>query len=218
MTRYIPAVLAAATLLALTAPTHAQTERNQKLLGTWTRHSDGCKVKLDIKPEVLRCTVTIAEGYAITVEADYVVSKDGVLLGIVRGPKTPKAAKKDDDDDPLSKRLFYLQLSADEKSLLVSNLNYGDNGDDKTKEVLEGKYHRTESKHPTTRPSAQYLQHPPDYCAPATDPSPARTKKKRSALNPDCRTSEVLPPCPELPQIEPGQLPVTPERVHGGIQ
>jgi hypothetical protein len=210
MTRYITAVLAAVTLVALAVPARAQTERNQKLLGTWTRHADGCKVRLDIKPDVLRCTVTIAEGYSISVEADYVVSKDGVVLGIVRGPKTLKAAKKDDDDDPLSKRLFYLQVSADEKSLMVSNLNCGDNGDDKTKEVLEGKYHRTESKHThasattgMTLPSPDYLQHPPAYYPPATpEPGPAKTKADPKAKEPERRIGELLNQSEDLRNIE----------------
>lgn len=146
MARSIPTILATATLLALTASAPAQSERNQKYLGTWTRHADGCKVKLEVKPETLRCTVTFEEGYAITVEADYVVSKDGVLLGILHDPKNGKAAKKDKDDDPLNKRLFYFQISADDKALVIGDLNYGDSGDDKVKEVLEGKYHKVEGK------------------------------------------------------------------------
>jgi hypothetical protein len=248
MTRYIPAFLAAATLLAAAAPTPAQTEHNAKWLGTWIRHADGCKVKLDIKPDVLRCTVTIEEGYAVSVEADYVVSKDGVLLGIVRGPKVQKASKKDkDDDDPVSKRLFYLQISADEKSLVVSDLNYGDNGEDKVKDVLEGKYHRTESKHtraaaapamtlpsgsyeqyPSTRPGSSYLQHPPQYCPPATEPTPAKSKTDTKTRKAEPRISELLVPAGEPPPIEyygqqrwfpnvPSQT-TPPERVHGGIQ
>jgi hypothetical protein len=233
MARYLSAVLAAASLLALTAATQAQSERTQKLLGSWSRHADGCKVQLEVKPDSLRCTVTTEDGFAISVNADYVVSKDGILLGILHA-RPAKKKDKDKDDDGLSKRLFYLQVTADEKALVISDLNYGDGDDDKMKEVLEGKYHKTEGKRaaraaasPTpTLPSARYLQHPPQYSPPATDASPMKAgQKPTSASNP--RVSELLNQSEDQVQIlhdwervwlpdEPSHL--TPERVHGGIK
>jgi hypothetical protein len=232
MARSIPAVLAV--LLAMTAFAPAQSERNLRFLGTWTRHADGCKVKLDVKPETLRCTITIEEGYAISVEADYVVSKDGVLLGILHGPRNGKAAKGDKDDDPLAHRLFYFRVSADEKSLVIDNLNYDSSGDDKVKEVLEGKYHKAEGKgHKAVStctplmPTEHYLQHPPNYNPPAAPVSPMKTKKTTYSDDPNRRIEKLLKQSEDLPNIEqeweriyifdqPSHL--TPERVHGGIQ
>jgi hypothetical protein len=179
MARWITAVLAASSLLALGAPSQAQQEHAQKLQGTWVRRADGCKVRLEVKPESLRCTVTTEEGMAITVDADYVVSKDGILLGILRAPLAGKAA----DDDAVTKRLFYLQFAAEDRSLVVKDLEYQDSHDgDKMKELLEGKYHKTETRHARagqkdglTLPSAHYLQHPPLYCPPADGPEPAKS-------------------------------------------
>jgi hypothetical protein len=217
MARNLTVVLAAATLLALTAATQAQTEqRSAKLVGTWTRKADGCKVKLEVKPETLRCTVTPEVGYAVTVAADYVVSKDGVLLGILHAGK----AGKKGDEDALSKRLFYFQFRADDKALVIQDLNY--DGDDQTKEVLEGRYHRAEGK-PAARadgkpaltlPSGRYLQHPPRYCPPPVPANPGQPEKADGASEARRGMSE------SLNRFWLGEEPLhlTPERVHGGIQ
>jgi hypothetical protein len=194
MARNLTVVLAAATLLALTAATQAQSERSAKLLGTWTRKADGCKVKLEVKPETLRCTVATEEGYAVTVVADYVVSKDGVLLGILHAGKAGKSG----DEDALSKRLFYFQFRADDKALVIQDLNY--EGDDKTKEVLEGRYHRAEGKPAAkadgkpalTLPSGHYLQHPPLYCPPPAPANPRQTEEGDHTSEAVRRASEWL--------------------------
>ena len=231
MARYTRAVLAAASLLALAAPSQAQHEHAQKLQGTWVRRAEGCKVKLEIKPECLRCTVTTEDGMAITVDADYVVSKDGILLGILRAPVAAKAS----DDDAMGKRLFYFQFTAEDRSLVVQDLQYKDSHDgDKMKDLLEGKYHRAEAKHARgeatdglTRPSTHYLQHPPAYCPPAPETSPAKTENEPTGNEPGCRTSELLKQSRDLRKIEqewetfivaPEPSHLAPERVHGGVQ
>jgi hypothetical protein len=231
MARCVTAILAAAGLLALAGSGQAQQERTQKLQGTWVRRADGCKVRLEVKPESLRCTVTTEEGMAITVDADYVVSKDGILLGILRVPQAGKAA----DDDAVTKRLIYLGFAAEDRSLVVKDLAYKDSHDgDKMKELLEGKYHKVEGKHARaeakrglTLPSTHYLQHPPAYCPPAVEPGPAKTTNEPKGNEAERRTSELLKQCEELRKIEreweriwftdePSHL--TPERVHGGVQ
>jgi hypothetical protein len=144
MARYTRAILAAASLLALAAPSQAQHERAEKLQGTWVRMAEGCKVKLEVKPDHLRCTMAMEEGMAVSVDADYLVSKDGILLGLLRTPMVPNAA----DVDAVNRRLFHFQFSADDRSLTIKEVCYKDSQDgDKMKGVLEGKYHRTDAAH-----------------------------------------------------------------------
>jgi hypothetical protein len=231
MARCVTAILAAASLLALAAPGQAQQERAQKLQGTWVRKDVGCKVKLEVKPASLRCTVTMEEGVAMTVDADYVVSKDGILVGILRAPMDPNPA----DTDAVNRRLFYFQFTAEDRSLTVKDLRYKDSQDgDKMKELLQGKYHKAEAKHARaeakgsmTLPSAHYLQHPPAYCPPSIEPSPAKRKNEPKGNEAERRTSELLKESEDLRKIEqewervwftdePSHM--TPERVHGGVE
>jgi hypothetical protein len=224
MARYTRAVLAAASLLALAAPSQAQHEHAQKLQGTWVRRAEGCKVKLEVKPEGLRCTMTTEEGMAITVDADYVVSKDGILLGILHTPVAPNAA----DADAVNRRLFYFQFTAEDRSLVVKDLQYKDSHDgDKMKEVLEGKYHRTEGAHKSQ------ASHPSkgSRTKAQTSQAPADSGNTGCVINayssdPNRRISELLLDSENLRQIEyeweqiwytdePSHM--TPERVHGGI-
>jgi hypothetical protein len=195
MARYTRAVLAAASLLALAAPSQAQHEHAQKLQGTWVRMAEGCKVKLEVKPDHLRCTMTTEEGMAISVDADYVVSKDGILLGLLRTPVAPNAA----DVDAVDRRLFHFLFSAEDRSLTIKDVCYKDSHDgDKMKGVLEGKYHRTEAKHARggspldrlTMPTMGYLQHPPAYCAPDPDLDPAKLWTEPKGNEPARRTGE----------------------------
>jgi hypothetical protein len=100
-------------------------------------------VKLDVKPDRLHCTVTGPDGVAIVLDADYVVSKDGVVVGILRA----KTAVKPNDEDALKDRLFYFRVLARERALRVSDLNCGGDDDGQTRDVLEGTYMRHDGKH-----------------------------------------------------------------------
>jgi hypothetical protein len=206
MARYIPAILAAASLLALAAPGRAQQDRAEKLQGTWVRRDEGCKVRLEVRPASLRCTVTMEEGVAMTVDADYVISKDGILVGILRAPLDPNPA----DTDGVNRRLFHFQFTAEDRSLTVKDLHYKDSQDgDKMKELLQGKYHkvetkqaRAEQKRGLTMPSAHYLQHPPLYYPPAVDQGPAKTKNEPQGNEAEPRTSELLKQFRNVPDFE----------------
>jgi hypothetical protein len=142
MARCTQIVLTAALLCGTAALGRAD---ESPLLGTWTHRADDHKVRLEIKADGLRCTITADDGCAVTVNADYVTSRDGVVLGIIRAKK---AEKKGDEED-LNKRLFYFRVAVDEKTLVVSDLNYGGDAKDKTKELIEGKYRKVESKNAT---------------------------------------------------------------------
>jgi hypothetical protein len=142
----------------------------------------------------LRCTVALQEGVALSVEADYTVSKDGILFGILR---TKKLAKSDGNPDGMEHRLFYCRFAYDEQTLTLSDLNCGEEVDhNKMRELIEGKYRKVadEEGRPTTRVSKRQSSRnrtllPPPACAPmcpyplpptpvsGTQPTPAQKKK-----------------------------------------
>jgi hypothetical protein len=137
-------IILTAALLSSTAALGRADE--SPLVGTWTHRADDHKVRLEIKPESLRCTLTGGEGISGSVNADYVASKDGVVLGIIRAGK---AEKKGDGPEDLNKRLFFFRIAVDDKSLVISDLNYAGELGDKMKPLIEGKYRRLENKNAT---------------------------------------------------------------------
>jgi hypothetical protein len=197
----------------------AQDTDSRKPLGTWVHHSDEYKVTFDVKPETLRCTVSGEGGLSISVTADYVVSPDGLLFGVIR---TRKAERKKEEDDDVEKRLFYCRFAVEKNNLILSDVAYGDEKD-KIKDVLEGKYRKVEKKNSATSSTTNSV--------PATTQSYKPRTKTSSSLkystDPNRRLSELLKQSEDLPQIEhvwdriwftdqPSHL--TPERVRGGIQ
>jgi hypothetical protein len=207
MTQYTRTTLAVAVLLAAAAA--APAEEAQKPLGTWVRHIEGHKVNFDVKPDTVRCTITEG-GYAISVDADYIVSKDGVLLGIIR----TRGADKKAEENELDKRLFYCRFAVEKNALVISDLNVG--GDkDKVKELVEGRYKKLAEKHPSPVSASSYK------------PKAPKTGANAYAGNPEDRIKELLiqsdfsgpigyGPVPTTPTDKPSGMP--PVRVHGGIQ
>jgi hypothetical protein len=195
----------------------AQDTDSRKPLGTWVHHTDDYKVTFDVKPDTVRCTVSGEGGLSFSVTADYVVSPDGVLFGIIR---TRKAEKKKDDDGDVEKRLFYCRVTMEKNHLVLSDVAYGEDKD-KIKEVIEGKYHKIEKKSSATSSAPVVV--------PTTSYKP-RTKVSSSnkySADPNRRIADLLKQSEDLIQIEndwdriwftdqPSHL--TPERVHGKIE
>jgi hypothetical protein len=142
MTRWF---LPAAVLTALATASPAQESHPPAAVGTWTRTAEEHKVKLEIKAEVLRLIISGSDGASVSLTADYALSKDGILLGILR-THAADAKDKGDADDRLNKRLFYFRVAADDKTLTVSDVNYGKSGGDEIKGLVEGKYRRVKTK------------------------------------------------------------------------
>src|SRR6266511_1967466 len=181
MTQYPRTTLAVAVLLAAAATAPAQD--SLKPLGTWVRHVEGHKITFDVKPDAVRCTITEG-GYAISVDADYIVSKDGVLLGIIR----TKGADKKAEENELDKRLFYCRFAIEKNGLVISDLNVG--GDkDKVKEFVEGRYRKVAEKH-ASPVSTSYK------------PKAAKTGAKVRPGTPEDRIKEFLKQSEDLRRIE----------------
>jgi hypothetical protein len=159
MTRNL--LLALALLVAMTVSLRAE-ESAEKPIGTWTRTTTvddhPVKVKIEVKADTIRCTVRTAEGLAretITIEADYFVTRDGLLLGVVPlGQGEKKAPEKESLKETLKERGFACRFKITKHGLVVSEVITGSDTDENTKKVLEGKYHKAEERPTTCRQRA----------------------------------------------------------------
>jgi hypothetical protein len=154
MTRKTLTALAALVLLvAATSPLRAYDPLAH--VGTWTRTATiddhEVKIKLEVKDNTIRCTIHTTEGpvaSTLTVEADYLVTKDGVLVGVLRGGKKPqKGAGKEDPKDSIKDRVFACHFTIEKgaNALVVTEVVSGGDADDMGKKVLEGKFHRVKT-------------------------------------------------------------------------
>ncbi len=210
MARLTRMTLAAAVLLTAAALTRAA-DPAEKFQGVWVRRGEDCKIVLEIQPDGLTCTVATANGMAITVEADYVVSGDGIMVGVIRPFRKPRT---EDERDNTRERIFCLRLSATEKTLTIKDAECAN---DRVAELAEGTYHRTErpvdlkftpggkakvkkatcygacvgavsgaalGNSSMTLPSDRYLEHPPQYLpAAVAQPEEAKSDKAADAMN-----------------------------------
>jgi hypothetical protein len=151
MTRKMLAVLA---LLAATAAPLRAYEEVEKPIGTWTRTTmvddQQVRVRIEVKADTIRCTARAAKGLVtetLTVEADYFITRDGVVMGMVPlGKKTAKAADKEALKDTLKERGFMCRFKLDKHGLVISELVAGGDIEENVKKVLEGKYRKVEEK------------------------------------------------------------------------
>jgi hypothetical protein len=158
MTRTLLKDLAALSLLAVaTAPACAYWSSQ---VGTWTHTATvgdhRVKVTLDVTANTIHCTLRTEEGAAavtITVEADYVMSRDGIVAGILApGKAPPKGSATKDEKGGVEERAFTCRVNVEEKALVLSDLGGGGSDKDQIKKVFEGRYRRVEAK-ATTKPS-----------------------------------------------------------------
>jgi hypothetical protein len=106
----------------------------KKPVGTWKRTVGDNSVTFEIQADTLKCTIGLS-GNSIEVEADYSVSKDGVLFG-----RISKVTKKGTDGGPSEGDLFSFKVAVDKDTMTTSELksSAGDVGD--AKELFEGEY------------------------------------------------------------------------------
>lgn len=199
-------------LLVLTAaPARAQDGKAEKppdLLGFWTHKAEEGKVTLDICQHTLICTIEAPKGMAFTVEADYAVSPDGLLVGILRAKQ-----KKKDADNP-DERVFCCRLSRHGGTLTVHEMKCG-LAEEQVKKFVEGTYKLDQGrKAATVRPpaSATPAGAPilPPPCVPGVPPVGAACPVPAPPSGP------VAPvQVPTLPPPPPATVPVPPVSVIG---
>jgi hypothetical protein len=151
MTRILLTVLAALSLLATTtAPAHAH---DGWQVGTWTHTATGddhqVKVTLEVTANTVHGTVRTSEGpvtMTVTADASYVMSRDGLVVGIL-GPD--KVSPKDEKNSA-KERTFTCRLTAEKNGVVVSDVSGGGGYQDSLKKLLEGRYRKVEAKATTT--------------------------------------------------------------------
>jgi hypothetical protein len=120
-------------------------ELSKLILGTWTRTTNDCRIKIEIKPQILHCSIMADQGCEFKVHADYLTGRDGILFGTIRSKRfgTGRGA---DGGDPRD-RMFICRVTVTRDSLTLSNLQGGDvNNLADLKQHVEGKYHRVGSR------------------------------------------------------------------------
>jgi hypothetical protein len=150
MTRTLLTVLTALSLLVMTAAPARAYDGWQ--VGTWTHSTTvddhPVKVTLEVTANAIHCTVRTREGPAtvtIALDASYVMSRDGLMVGILAPDKVAPKDEKNSAED----RAFTCRLTAEENGIVVSDVS-GGRDKDLVKKVFEGRYRRVEAKAATS--------------------------------------------------------------------
>jgi hypothetical protein len=104
----------------------------KKPIGTWARGLGENKVTFQFKADSLTCVITNGSA-TLEVEADYGVTKDGVIYGIIT-----KAERKGVDGGPEKGELFSFQVKIDKETITISDLKGTDNAE--AKQLIQGEY------------------------------------------------------------------------------
>jgi hypothetical protein len=184
MTRTLLTVLAALSLLVVTAAPARAYDGWQ--VGIWTHTATvddhSVKVMLEVTAGTIHCTVRTKEGPAnvtITVDASYVMSRDGLVVGIL-GPD--KIAPKDEKHSA-EERAFTCRLAEEKDGIVVSDVSGGGTDKEQIKKVFEGRYRRVETKASTAPSKSREPVVTPSTPAPAPPPSASPPSPPRDAVD-----------------------------------
>jgi hypothetical protein len=192
--------LALLTALLLSAPGLAQTARPSAddLIGTWKRHTEGHEIAVTVERDGLRLSVAFPEGLTVSMEADYLVTRDGILVGVLRLRNGDLLLKERTE---LASRFFQCRFAVEGNELVVREVKVGNLVDDCCKKLVEGPYRRDVT--------------PGAVSTSSTGPAkPSRIRELVNGSEPRGLISEPILPSPG------GNPPsdLAPERVRGGIQ
>jgi hypothetical protein len=139
-------------LLVARVPVQAQTllGKAEKLQGTWVLKALDHKTTIEIKPDVLRCTLFIAkEGCTVIVASDYVLREDGILFCIRR---MHQAGNKKHTADNLEDRVLSCRIAVHKNTLIISGVEEGRGvrpcGHTDISKFLKGVYRKEKDKEP----------------------------------------------------------------------
>jgi hypothetical protein len=119
-------------VVCFSLPMTAGQPKDKKPLGTWTRSVNDMEVKFDIKADTLKCIIS-GNGITIDVDADYGMSKDGVIFGRIH-----KVEKKGACVGPNVGDLFTFKFAVKDGTLTISELGPASVAD--ARELIEGDY------------------------------------------------------------------------------
>ena len=121
-------LVASATLAADEKPAS-----KQRPLGTWKRTAGDNSITFTFKADTFRGIIK-AGGNTLEVEADYGMSKDGVLFGRLNKVKK-------EGDGPSEGDLFSFKVKVEKNTLMLSDLK-SEHGGAEAKELLQGEYEK----------------------------------------------------------------------------
>ena len=135
MLRGVTLALATGLLVLAAAPAADKTAAKPaaKHIGTWSKSVDDTTITFAVKPEVLLITLKRGE-QKLEAEADYAVTKDGVLFGRIR------KVTKDIDGGPAEGDLFSFRVKHDKDKVVLSDLKGTHGGGDEARNLVEGEY------------------------------------------------------------------------------
>jgi len=110
----------------------------KKPIGSWKHTAGDNTVSFHFGPETVR-TVVDAGGNTLEVEADYGVSKDGIVFGRIF-----KVTKKGIDEGPAEGELFSFKVVIDKETMTVSDFKTL-NENDAAKQLVQGEYTKEKS-------------------------------------------------------------------------
>jgi hypothetical protein len=119
-------------------PVNAADPPAKKPAGSWTRKAGDMTITFTFKADTLEARVT--NGSTIVVQADYGVTKDGTLFGIIT-----KAKKEGTADGPNEGDLFSFRVKVEKDTLTLSDLK-GTAGGEGAKNAVEGEYKPVKDK------------------------------------------------------------------------
>ncbi len=137
MTRW--GITALALTLALAVPLSAADEA-KKPLGTWTKKEGDATITFTIKPDGMTVSLKGGGDNSLSVNADYGLSKDGVLFARVN-----KITRNGIDGGPDEGDLFSFHYKMDKDKLTISDLNAPKTSDE-AKKLVEGDYEKSKEK------------------------------------------------------------------------
>jgi hypothetical protein len=124
-------VLALAASIVLPAAAADKEPARAKPLGAWERGAGDAKVTFTFTADTLKAVVATG-GATVTVDADYGVTKDGTLFGLVT-----KVVREGTNDGPSENDLFRFRFTVDKDKLTLKDLHPAN---DDVKAILEGDY------------------------------------------------------------------------------
>ena len=135
MFRYATAAVLAVLAFAPFAPAADKAEKPKKPTGAWTHTVQDCTVVFTFQGDTLRCELTKTDGSALTTDAAYGVTADGLIFGVIT-----KVEKKGTDAGPEKGDLFSFDYNVNKDVLTINNLSASTGVSDQARQLLQGYY------------------------------------------------------------------------------
>ncbi len=121
-------------VLAFVYPARAEDKAPKKPLGAWTKSSGDQKITFEFKPDAMLVTIAVGNE-TIKVDADYGVTKDGRVFGIVTKVMKPGEGGPSEGD------LFSFKYTAVDNKMTIEDLK-GTRHSGEAEQLVHGEYEK----------------------------------------------------------------------------